>query len=434
MVKRFGAGIALIGAATLMAGCGGGNGTDTKARNIVYVGSNNPNTNQNSILAYSRAADGTLTVLPGSPFALNGTGGANPNDTIPEDDLDQQVVVTADSKFLIAVNSGSDTIAVMTINRDGSLQHVAGSPFASGGIQPVSVGVRNYVSGSGGEIYVVNRNQPQTRPAGANGNYTAFRMSATGQLTAISGSTINTVTGASPSQALMDSKTGLMFTAEQTAAVIPNPTGPVRSFRFDSAGIATPVSALIPPANGPLPPFAVGLAVHPSQNVLYVGFVTYGQVGVYSYDSSGTLTFVRAAASSGKAVCWLRTNATGTRLYSANAASNTISVYDTTNPLNPVEIQHFALRDPGADFALPAPFSSVFPTAKTSQCFQISLSPDGASLYVVCHTSDPNPGAFDGNRLHTLTINPTDGTIAEPAADLLLGVPADANPGGIAVI
>ena len=47
-------------------------------------------------------------------------------------------------------DSGSNTIAMFRIHSDGSLEHVLGSPFPSGGIQPVSLALQN------GNLYVAN--------------------------------------------------------------------------------------------------------------------------------------------------------------------------------------------------------------------------------------------------------------------------------------
>jgi hypothetical protein len=50
---------------------------------------------------------------------------------------------------LFAVNSGSDTIAVFHIQGNGALTPVEGSPFPSGGNDPVSLGL------NGNTLFVV---------------------------------------------------------------------------------------------------------------------------------------------------------------------------------------------------------------------------------------------------------------------------------------
>ncbi len=85
-------------------GCGGGSGCNTTATNVVYTQSNEPG--GNPLLAYRRAADGTLTPPPGSPFDLKGTGLANPMEVLGPPDDDQQIIATPDHRLLFAVNAG----------------------------------------------------------------------------------------------------------------------------------------------------------------------------------------------------------------------------------------------------------------------------------------------------------------------------------------
>ena len=132
-------------AATLMVACqkvpwphdGGGNNTGE----IIYVQSNQPYNNQNSIIAYRNTGNGTLSLMSGSPFLTNGNGVGNPQQVLGPNDSDTEIRITKDKKFLLAVNSGSNTIAVMQINADGSLTPVPGSPFNSGGETPVSLDI-----------------------------------------------------------------------------------------------------------------------------------------------------------------------------------------------------------------------------------------------------------------------------------------------------
>src|SRR5688500_3761959 len=129
-----------------------------RAKNVLYIISNDSRPNMNSILAYARENDGSLTPLEGSPFLTNGTGQANPEDVIGPLDSDQDLIVNRSRTLLFATNRSSNTIAVFRIRRDGSLTHVEGSPFPSGGINPVSVGI------AGRTLIVVNKNEDPTQP------------------------------------------------------------------------------------------------------------------------------------------------------------------------------------------------------------------------------------------------------------------------------
>ncbi|HTU86505.1 MAG TPA: beta-propeller fold lactonase family protein [Solirubrobacteraceae bacterium] len=117
-----------------------------------YVYLDNNTAGANTISGFSRSANGALTVLPGSPFAAGGAGlGAGL--------ASQGAIQTADhGHYLLAVDAGSNQISVLRIGYNGSLTPVPGSPFASGGVEPDSIAVNNglvYVSntGTGGTNY-----------------------------------------------------------------------------------------------------------------------------------------------------------------------------------------------------------------------------------------------------------------------------------------
>ncbi|HEY6480333.1 MAG TPA: beta-propeller fold lactonase family protein [Streptosporangiaceae bacterium] len=124
----------------------------------------------NTIDAFARHADGSVTPLPGAPFAAGGAGtGAG---------LASQgaIQATRDGRFLLAVDAGSNQISVLRVASRGVPVPV-GRPVPSGGNQPVSIAVSPL-----GLVYVAN--------SGAGGsNYTGFRLSPGGTLTPIPGST-----------------------------------------------------------------------------------------------------------------------------------------------------------------------------------------------------------------------------------------------------
>ena len=131
--RRLLLGATLSAVVLAIAACGGrddDNGTTPTARNVLYVESNHQSPGQNSVLGYARAADGSLTPLPGSPFLTGGKGHNNPTaGLLGPNDLDQPMVASDDKKRLYAVNAGSNTIAVFNVAADGTLAAVTGSPF-----------------------------------------------------------------------------------------------------------------------------------------------------------------------------------------------------------------------------------------------------------------------------------------------------------------
>ena len=116
----------------------------------VYLDNNTAGTN--TISGFTRGANGALTALPGSPFVAGGAG-------LGAGIASQGAIRTGDDgRYLLAVDAGSNQISVLRIGADGSLTPVPGSPFASGGVEPDSIAVNNglvYVSntGAGGSNY-----------------------------------------------------------------------------------------------------------------------------------------------------------------------------------------------------------------------------------------------------------------------------------------
>jgi 6-phosphogluconolactonase (cycloisomerase 2 family) len=375
---------------------------DERARNIVYVESNDPE--GNAILAFSRNEDGKLTPLPTSPFPTGGLG-ITPTFNLGPFDSDQNVIVNEDKTLLFAVNGGSDSVSVFHIAADGSLRPVKGSPFPSGGGQPVSVGLAGRV------LCVVNKNQDPGHQSMMLPNYTTFRVNGDGQLIPIPHSTFFVDQDASPSQALVSPLDRLVFGADFMGGLL-------RSFRIARSGRLIPADAQMLPAEfaqSGMPALPLGLAAHPSKRVLYVGFVTANRMGVYRYDQAGALQFVRAVDDPGKAICWLIINREGTRVYTSNTGDNSIVVYDISrDPMNPVEIQHATLRG-------------------KSSCFQIGLDSTGRFLHVVTQQAAMGEDV-SANALHVLRVA-GDGTLTEvPNSPTVLPVPNLVRPQGIAAL
>jgi len=373
---------------------------------IVYTESNIPTENgenENTVLGFQRDADGNLTPLPTSPFPTGGAG-----ITAAGGITQQNVISNPEHTRLFAVNAGSNSIAVFDINqKDGSLSPVEGSPFPSGGVNPVSLGLAKDV------LYVVNRNKDPKNPSqdasGSLPNYTAFQVTPKGRLIPIPGSTVSDPTDARPTQALISRDNHLLFGLDRGVGLLrsfqilrggrlqesPNSPQLLPASEFPSGSSPTPVpGSSIPQATG------LGLYVHPKLPILYVGFFTINRLGVYSFNPvTGELTFLKTVPNSGQLVCWLTTNRAGTRLYTSNPGDNSISVYDIAkDPTTPVEIQNVKLNGSGGDANL-------------------TLDPTESFLQVVSQGASPN--IAEGNGLHVLKVNPQDGTVSEVSSSPL---------------
>src|SRR3954469_24917091 len=125
----------------------------------VYVNDNT--TGVNTVAGFDRHLDGTLTPIPGSPFAASGAGTGHA--TASQGSLQ----LSADGRYLLAVDAGSNQISVLRIKPGGSLRPVGGGPVSSNGVNPVSVAVH------GDLVYVANAG---TAVSTGGTNYTGFRL------------------------------------------------------------------------------------------------------------------------------------------------------------------------------------------------------------------------------------------------------------------
>ena len=371
---------------------------------VVYVQSNDPN--GNAILAYQRHADGSLTPLPGSPFSTGGLG-ITPSFALGPFDSDQEIITNPSHTLLFTTNGGSDTIAVFSITHDGSLTPVNGSPFPSGGSNPVSVGL------AGDILCVVNKDADPDHPGRFLPNYTSFRVTPKGRLIPVPKSTVSDPLGADPSQALISPDGKLLFGADFLG-------GALRTLSIGNSGRLTSVSTLpLPPAefaDSGAPPLPLGLAAHPRKPLLYVGFVTINRIGVYHLGGDGGLRFLRTVPDSGSGVCWLLVNRGATRLYASNTGDPSVSVYDIAgDPTEPLEIQKVNLN------AIPGSHPGGF---------QIALDPSGTFFQVVTQQSSATSTPM-ANAIHVFRVA-VDGTLSEvPSSPTVLPVPALVRPQGI---
>src|SRR5579863_254458 len=124
---------------------------DAGTLNLVYVESNISTTGGNTVLGFSNDGLGNLTPLSKSPYATNGTGTVSGNGGL-QFDADQEVVANPGGTLLYAVDGHSNDVAGFTINSDGNLTSIGGSPVPSGGQDPVSIGFRNNAFGNGSSL------------------------------------------------------------------------------------------------------------------------------------------------------------------------------------------------------------------------------------------------------------------------------------------
>jgi len=270
----------------------------------VYLDANTSGVN--SVAAFDRHADGSLTPTPGSPFQVGGVGTGT---GLPSQGA---VQITARGRLLLAADAASNQISVEYVHRDGSLSPVPGSPFSSEGVEPDSIAVHGDV------VYVANEGD------GGPGNYTGFRLGFGGRLIPILGSTVALPAGADPGD--------VVFNAVGTRVVGTEVgTSLIDSFQvgFDGRLQAAAGSPYAAQALGPF-----GSQFRPTNP--YQLFVSnahqgagLGSVSVFNDGFGARLSPLANSpfANGQSGTCWVTISPDGQTLFAVNTGSGTISKY-----------------------------------------------------------------------------------------------------------
>src|SRR6516164_6895183 len=270
----------------------------------VYVNDNTTGTN--TIGAFARHADGSLTPEAGSPFVAGGAGTGS--------GLASQGALqfSADGRFVIAVDAGSNQVSVLRIRPGGSLRLVSHGVVSSGGLLPDSVAV------FGDLVYVAN--------SGAGGsNYTGFRLRPNGRLDPIPGSTVSLAANAAPGDVLFNGTGTKLVGTEVGPSLIDSFT-----VGFDGRLTAAPGSPF--PAQG-LGPF--GSQFRPTDpDQLFVSnahntALDSGTVSAFRDHRNGRLSSIAGSPfpDHQMAPCWVEITRDGRFLFTVNTASGTISAF-----------------------------------------------------------------------------------------------------------
>jgi 6-phosphogluconolactonase (cycloisomerase 2 family) len=263
------------------------------------------NTAGNAVAAYYRAPDGALTAA--GTYSTGGLGGVLPTSVV--DHTASQGSLTYDEAhgLLIAVNPGSNTIAVFRVHGDRlALSQV----LSSGGEFPVSVTVH------GDQAYVLN-----ALGGGALHGYRIFGdhlVPVSGSYRALSlGTTDTSVFTATPGQVAFtpDGSKLLVTTKGATNAV------DVFSVRADGRLSESPTVNSLPGAV----PFAVAFD--------QAGHVALAEAGpsaiaTFTVSRAGQLTQLDAAVTGQKGTCWVVR--AGRYFYTSNAGSGSLSGYSVS--------------------------------------------------------------------------------------------------------
>jgi 6-phosphogluconolactonase len=367
------AGGSLLAATIGLLGAAGGASASTSSRVVGYTYIDGNTATANTIDGFARHADGSVTPLPGSPFAAGGAGtGAG---------LASQgaIQATRDGRYLLAVDAGSNQISVLRVTSRGVPVPV-GRPVSSGGVQPVSIAISR-----SGLVYVAN--------SGAGGSgYAGFRLGFGGALTPIPGSTVTVPDAAGlgdvffngPGNRLIGTRTG----TSQIDSFVVLPSGHL---------FAAPGSPFTGQGLGQL-----GAEFSPARpRQLFVSNAHngtgLGTVSAYRDGFLGRLSPIGASpyADGQTAPCWVEISHDGRYLFTVNTGSANISSYAIRTNGSLSLIGSAPIRGGGADI-------------------DARLSPDGQTLSV------------DGSGNHILSVFAVHGgTLTE-----LPSSPTPLPPGG----
>ena len=375
--------------------------------NFVYTNDdvNGPNT----VSGFSVAANGTLTLLAGSPFLTGGTGqgggffAAN------------RATVTIVNNLLFAENEGTADVSVFTVNpTSGNLTLVPGSPFPVGGASQTDIslavtpdGAFLFAANSGSATITVSSiaangslsmvGSPTSLPSTPDGikvtpdgkflavallipNQVAmFSIGAGGSLTPVPGSPFSGTgsPGSFGGEAGLDANcaSNELFGGEATGN-----TTIVDAYTINADGSLTPVSGS---------PFTPGVGVNsnvpllsPNDETLFVSNQGSSSITVFTVNADGTLTLVPGSpfpTPANSDPSGMATNQAGTFLYVAEGA-----------PTLPGQVDVFSIGPGGALTPVPGtPFATgqknagtesltAYPPKQCSRTITVPANPAGA--------------------------------------------------------
>lgn len=204
-MNRKGLPAAALAVCLLALGGFGGSGSAGAAPGTGFVYTMSNAGSGNSVIAYTRAADGTLT--PNGTYATGGRGTGQPR-------LGSPVILTNDGRWLLVANPGSDDVSVFAVAANGTLTLTDVEP--SNGDRPESVTIR------GSLVYVLNTGTPN--------NISGYTLDASGNLERLRGSIRElSQEGALPAQVQFSPDGRTLVVTERTTGLIDtfkiNPTG-----------------------------------------------------------------------------------------------------------------------------------------------------------------------------------------------------------------
>lgn len=300
-------------------------------------------TDDNRIVAYRRASDGTLKKVYSLSTLGQGIG----------TDLDTQggLKLSQDHRFLYAVNAGSDDISVFAVN--GAGLRLLGKIYA--GDQPSSLTV------SGNLLYALNSSV-------AGNGIRGFRIKRDGTLTPLPDSFRKLSSPIAVPGTVEFSPNGkVILVTHKSTNVLLSPSQIIDAFTIGTDGYAS--SMPIKNASNGIRPFS--LAFRNNGKVVVVESFNAADnlsaASSYQLNTDGTLTVISGSVPNGQTdVCWVVVTKDQRYAFTANFGSGTISSYrfETSGNLTLLN-------------------GSAASLGATSQPVDLSLSENGRFLYLL---------------------------------------------------
>ena len=359
--------------------------TGTPKAGRVYVMSNRAE--GNTVVVMRRASDGTLRIIQEVSTGGRGSGpGELPapfpkvpagNSTTTQDEL----VMTEDGRFLLAVNAGSDEVSVLAVTDDG-VELV--DKVSSGGMVPLSIALHK------GLVYVMNEGELSQNIFGFAPVIAGFRLDHHGKLHAIPNST--RVTGepdASPGDIAFSPDGEWLIITDKFADTL------IHVLHVDEDDTTHEVASYV--ANIPSP-FGVAfthrrvLAVVEANaavvNGRRIGITNGSSTSTYRLTDDGKLEPISVAVRTEQTVaCWVRFTPNGRYAYVTNTGSGSVSSY-RVSPDGRLSLLESVAADAGSPLSEPT---------------DVSITPDGRFLYIV--------SSMGGEKEFILPIPPSAGEV-----------------------
>jgi 6-phosphogluconolactonase (cycloisomerase 2 family) len=291
--------VAVLALSALFAGASFGAAADGRDQGrAVFVLTDNTTANQ--VVAYDRAADGSLKQA--GSYATGGKGGVLAGSVVDHTASQGALAYDASRGLLFAVNAGSSTVSVFRVSGDRlALTQVVGS----GGSFPVSIAVH------GGLVYVLN--------ALNGGSVQGYALFGDFLLPLLgSGRPLELNPAATPQFTTTPGQVAFSPDGSKLIVTTKGNSSAIDVFRFGRAGYLSfaPVVNVVPGAV----PFAVSFD-HAGN--LVVAEAGTNALATFSLNSDGTVSPLDTVATGQAATCWVA--AAGSFFYASNAGSGTLS-------------------------------------------------------------------------------------------------------------